>query len=109
MLKPTLLTLTLAVTMVASALAHAERTRVRVHDIKDWQAKSNQELVIETYSGNFYRAKTFNQCIGLRIAEDLAFVTRGGNTIDAFSSIVLPDGTRCGFRTFEPVTPETED
>ena len=110
MLNSTSLTLTLMVTLVASASTFAgNKEQVLVHQIKDWKATSNQELIIETYEGKFYRAKTFNQCVGLRTAEDLAFVTRGSNSVDSFSSIVLTDGTRCRFSEFEPYDPETAD
>jgi len=110
MLNSTSLTLTLMATLVASASAFAgNKDQVMVQQIKDWKATSNQELIIETYQDKFYRAKTFNQCVGLRTAENLAFVTRGSNSVDSFSSIVLPDGTRCRFSEFEPYTPPAAD
>ena len=52
--------------------------------------------------GTRYRAETMGPCLGLDFATRLAFVNRGGfNNIDRFSSVVLADGTRCGFQSFD--------
>ena len=60
--------------------------------------------------GTRYRAETLGPCIGLGFTTSLAFVSRGGfDQVDRFSSVVLPDGTRCAFQSFDRlVSPERQ-
>jgi hypothetical protein len=60
--------------------------------------------------GTRYRAETMGPCQGLDFATRLAFVNRGGfQQIDRFSSIVLGDGTRCAFQSFDKLkAPESK-
>ena len=92
-----------ATASVASANAQIPRFRIR-----DFSVVNDQTLLIIGDDGTRYRAETIGPCVGMNFTTRLAFVNRGGfDTIDRFSSIVLPDGTRCQFQSFDKlVAPE---
>lgn len=75
-------------------------TRLQSYRIHDWSAPNERTLIVESITGERYRADLMNNCIGLRFTNSLAFVTGGTNQLDRYSGIVLPDGTRCMFRSF---------
>jgi hypothetical protein len=75
--------------------------------VNDWSAPNNQTLMIRTVDGQQYRAQMLSPCWGLQFANTVGFTTRGGNTLDRFSGVVLPDGTRCQFRNLERVPAAT--
>jgi hypothetical protein len=81
--------------------------RYRIHD---WTALDDHTLIIETADGTKFRAETLGPCPGLAFTTRVGFVNRGGfNQIDRTSSVVLADGTRCPFQSFEPLrTPESQ-
>jgi hypothetical protein len=78
--------------------------------IRNWSAPNDHTVVFESADGTQYRAETLGPCFGLDFANRLGFANRGGfQQIDRFSSLVLPDGTRCSFQTFSRVvSPETK-
>ena len=82
---------------VAQASAQVQRYR-----IKDWSVPNDHTVIVVTDDGTRYRAQTLGPCQGLDFANRVGFVNRGGfNQIDRFSSVVLDDGTRCPFQTFD--------
>lgn len=88
----------------ATAPAGPPRAAVQGYRIEDWKALSNDSLLIRTNDGRRYRATLMGPCIGLRHTDAIAFVTRGERTVDRFAGIMLPDGSRCYFKTFESVS-----
>lgn len=92
----------------APATAATPRTAVQGYRIDDWKALSSEELIIRTNDGHSYRATLMGKCFGLKFTDKIAFVTRGERTVDRFAGIMLPDGTRCYFKTFEPVSQPTD-
>jgi hypothetical protein len=87
----------------------ADSVQLQTYRIRNWSAPNDQTLIVESVDGTKYRAELLGNCLGLNFTTRLAFVNRGGfNQIDRFSGVVLPDGTRCSFRSFnEIVTPAT--
>ena len=81
---------------------------VQGYRIEDWKALSNESLVIRTNDGKRYRATLMGRCIGLKFTDTIAFVTRGERTVDRFAGIMLPDGSRCYFKTFEAISQPTD-
>jgi uncharacterized protein DUF6491 len=81
---------------------------LRSDRIRNWTVIDDQTLLIEGYDGTRYKAETMGACNGLSFATRLGFSNRGGfKTVDRFSSIQLPDGTRCPLAAFNKViTPE---
>ncbi len=90
---------------VAEAGAQVLRARIR-----DWSAPNDHTVVMVGADGTRYRAETMGPCPGLDFATRVAFVNRGGfQQIDRFSSIVLGDGTRCAFQSFDKLkAPESK-
>ncbi|MCU0759719.1 MAG: DUF6491 family protein [Steroidobacteraceae bacterium] len=78
------------------------------HGIDGWQALPDGTLMIRTSDGRRYRARLMGTCIGLKVAGTIAFVTRGERSVDRFAGIMLPDGTRCYFRSLEPLSRPTD-
>ena len=74
------------------------------HRIDEWKALSSEALVIRTNDGKRYRATLMGKCIGLKFTDTIAFVTRGERSVDRFAGIMLPDGSRCYFKTFEAIS-----
>ena len=81
---------------------------VQGYRIEDWKALSNESLIIRTNDGKRYRATLMGRCIGLKFTDTIAFVTRGERTVDRYAGIMLPDGSRCYFKTFEAISQPTD-
>ena len=90
------------------AAGHSPRAAVQGYRIDDWKALSNDTLVIRLNDGKRYRATLMAHCIGLKFTDTIAFVTRGERTVDRFAGIMLPDGSRCYFKTFEAISQPTD-
>jgi Family of unknown function (DUF6491) len=72
--------------------------------IRNWNAPNDHTLILEGADGQQYRAETLGPCFGLDYTSRLGFSNRGGfQTVDRFSSVVLPDGTRCAFQNFSKI------
>lgn len=84
----------------------AELTTFR---LRNWSVVNDHTLLFESTDGTCYKAETFGPCMGLEFAPRVSFTNRGGfSQIDRFTSVMLPDGTRCSFQSFgrvvEPAT-----
>jgi len=92
----------------ANIQTEAASAELRSDRIRNWTVLDDQTLLIESYDGTRYKAETMGACQGLSFATRLGFSNRGGfKTVDRFSSLMLPDGTRCPLATFNKViTPE---
>jgi hypothetical protein len=66
-------------------------------DIKDWYAPDSRTLIINTYGHGRFKATLTSGCAGIRSAETLGFTTMGPFELDSSTTVVLPDGARCGF------------
>lgn len=82
---------------------HMSRTdaELQTYRIRDWSAPNDKTLLVKSLDGSTYRAEFMGPCTGLRFSDTIGFVTRGLNELDKYSGIVLSDGTRCAFRTFQ--------
>lgn len=87
----------------APAPASPPRAAVQGYRIEDWKALSNDSLQLRTNDGRRYRATLMGPCIGLRHTDAIAFITRGERSVDRYAGIMLPDGSRCYFKTFESI------
>ena len=63
--------------------------------IRDWQANKTQGLWIQDSHRQWYYAQTMGHCMGLDWAWAIAFDTHRSNTLDHFSSIIVPREMRC--------------
>jgi outer membrane murein-binding lipoprotein Lpp len=89
------------------AKAGATIQRYRIHE---WSAPNDHTVIIVATDGTRYRAETLGPCNGLTFSSRVGFANRGGfNTIDRTSSVVLADGTRCPFMSFDELrSPESK-
>jgi Family of unknown function (DUF6491) len=72
--------------------------------VRNWSAPNDHTVLFESSDGTQYRAETVGPCFGLDYASRVGFANRGGfRQIDRFTSVVLPDGTRCAFQSFNKV------
>jgi hypothetical protein len=79
---------------------------LRSDRVRNWTVIDDQTMLVEAYDGTKYRAETMGACNGLSFATRLGFSNRGGfKTIDRFSSVLLPDGTKCPLAAFNKVIP----
>jgi hypothetical protein len=79
-------------------------------NLKSWSAPNDHTVILTTTDGTRYRAETLGPCNGLDFAQGIGFTNHGGfDQIDRFSSVVLGDGMRCPFQSFEKlVAPESK-
>ena len=84
--------------------------QIQRYRIRDWSAPNDHTVILMADNGERYRAETLGTCIGLNFANQIAFVNRGSfQQIDKYSSIVLTDGTRCAFQSFDKLkAPESK-
>ena len=87
---------------VTEQLSH-NSSELQTYRIRDWSAPNNRTLIVESVDGRRYEARFMTDCLGLQFTETIGFITRGLNELDKFSGIVLPDGTRCTFRSFTEI------
>jgi hypothetical protein len=92
----------------ANIKTEAASAELRSDRIRNWTVLDDQTLIIESYDGTKYKMETMGACNGLSFATRLGFSNRGGfKTVDRFSALQLPDGTRCPLAAFNKViTPE---
>ena len=88
----------------ASLQTSAAKAELLSYRIRNWNAIDDHTLMIESMDGQQYRAETLGPCFGLNSAPRVGFSNRSGfQQIDRFSSVVLPDGSRCSFQNFNRV------
>jgi len=71
-----------------------------IHQVGSWHASNDSQLVLEDHQHNQYMATLKSPCNGLIKAKSIAFISNGNNTLDQSSTLVLPNGKRCPFKTF---------
>jgi hypothetical protein len=77
----------------AEAPAEARIPFVNHGGIRDWRAEDNDTLYVQDRHRQWYKATLMHNAIGLRFANAIGFETRGIDSFDRFSSIVV-DGQR---------------
>jgi hypothetical protein len=68
---------------------------VGMGSINDWRADKRQGLWVQDLHRQWYYARTMGPCLGLDFAQTIGFETRTGDTLDRFSSIIVPREGRC--------------
>jgi hypothetical protein len=66
--------------------------------IRDWRADGRDAIYLQDRRDRWYRATLMTSCTDLPFAETIGFETRGPDTFDRFSSIVVR-GQRCPVET----------
>jgi hypothetical protein len=67
--------------------------------IRTWQADGQDGVWVQDAHKQWYYAKTYGYCEGLEFASAIGFKTGTLNTLDRFSSIVVPGYDRCAIKS----------
>lgn len=70
--------------------------------IRDWKAEGSKAMIIETTSGDKYRATFTNRCSSLPFSETVGFVTSPSGALDKFGAVLVRD-QKCHIRTLERI------
>jgi hypothetical protein len=68
--------------------------------IRDWKAEGSKAMIIETTSGDKYRATFMNRCSSLPFSETVGFVTSPSGSLDKFGAVLVRD-QKCQIRSLE--------
>jgi hypothetical protein len=68
--------------------------------IRDWHADGTRGIWVQDAHRQWYYAKLTAPCLGLDFAVRVGFETRGPDTLDRFSTLVVPGEGRCAFQSF---------
>jgi hypothetical protein len=80
-----------------------DHTRLAMYEIDKWSALSDKVMIVHSSTGERFRAEFFGVCPGLRMTEAMAFEQSGTTGLDRYGGVLLSDGTRCRFRSFERI------
>lgn len=67
--------------------------------IQDWHPDGTKALFVQDRHGLWYHATLMTPCFDIVSTEDVAFITRGPDDLDKFSSVQVR-GQRCQFDSF---------
>ena len=70
--------------------------------VKDWRAVDDHTLYIEATGGQWFKATTMGDCIGLNFADKIGFDGGGTDTFDKFSRLIVR-GQPCPIETLVKV------
>lgn len=65
------------------------------NSIRDWQADGRDGLWIQDLRRQWYYAQLLSPCMGLDFATGIGFKTRGSDTLDRFSEVIVPREQSC--------------
>ena len=99
--NPCLAILLLSCLISSTLLAtESQKLQLGIHQVGSWHASNDSQLVLEDHQHNQYMATLKPPCDGLIKAKSIAFISNGNNALDQSSTLVLPNGKRCPFKTF---------
>ena len=106
-----LVTIVLAVSPMATAVAgpyltdvDSTTTFLNHAQLRDWLADGEQGLWLQAIDLRWFYARFTHACHGLTATNSLSFDTRGSDTIDSRSAVVVPGSGRCTVLSFLPST-----
>jgi hypothetical protein len=70
--------------------------------LRNWLADGERGIWMQAGDLRWFYARFAHACHGLSATNSLAFDTRGADTIDSNSAVLVPDGGRCAMRSFAP-------
>jgi hypothetical protein len=104
-----LVTTVLAAAPLATAVAgtyltdvDSTTTYLNHAQLRDWLADGERGLWIQAIDLRWFYARFARACHGLGATNSLLFDTRGSDTIDSRSTVVVPGSGRCTVLTFLP-------
>ena len=104
-----LVTIVLAVSPMATAVAgpyltdvDSTTTFLNHAQLRDWLADGERGLWVQAIDLRWFYARFTHACHGLTATNSLSFDTRGSDTIDSRSAVVVPGSGRCTVLSFLP-------
>ena len=104
-----LVTIVLAVSPMATAVAgpyltdvDSTTTFLSHAQLRDWLADGERGLWVQAIDLRWFYARFTHACHGLTATNSLSFDTRGSDTIDSRSAVVVPGSGRCTVLSFLP-------
>jgi len=73
---------------------------LRTYRIVDWTAPDDGTLIVNALDRSLYEARFAGKCTGLRLVDTLSFVVTEPPQVEKYAGVVLPNGTRCAFKSF---------
>ena len=67
---------------------------IRFGGIRDFRAQGEEVLFLQDRGRRWYRAALIGKCYNLPFAQRIAVDTRGANSVDRFTTLIV-DGERC--------------
>lgn len=68
--------------------------------IRDWHADGTRGIWVQDARRQWYYAKLITPCHGLDFAVRVGFETRGTDSLDRFSTLLVPGEGRCAIQSF---------
>jgi len=106
-----LVTIVLAASPMATAVAgpyltdvDSTTTFLSHAQLRDWLADGERGLWVQAIDLRWFYARFTHACHGLTATNSLSFDTRGSDTIDSRSAVVVPGSGRCTVLSFLPST-----
>lgn len=99
-LSTLLLSSLISTPLLADGHANANSLQLGIHQVSSWRAANDSELILKDHQNNQYQATLKPPCKGLDQAKSIAFTSHGSSSLDKSSSVVLPSGKRCPFKSF---------
>ena len=106
-----LVTIVLAVSPMATAVAgpyltdvDSTTTFLNHAQLHHWLADGERGLWVQAIDLRWFYARFTHACHGLTATNSLSFDTRGSDTIDSRSAVVVPGSGRCTVLSFLPST-----
>lgn len=112
MKRPAILAAVMALGLGAAALPAAEEGKVGLgaeasipfvnsgNAVREWQADGVDGLWVQDAHKQWYYAKLIGPCHGLDFALHVGFDNRAVDTLDRFSTVVVPGQGRCAIQSF---------
>ncbi len=72
--------------------------------IRSWRVEDRDTLYVQDVRGKWYRGELMSNCFDLPFSETIGFETRGTNSFDRFSSIIVR-GQRCPLKSLVASAP----
>ena len=85
--------------------AETKNLQLGIHQVGNWHAPDDSQLIIEDHQQQLFFATLKATCQGLSAAKSIAFISNADSALDQFSSVVLPSGKRCPFKSFSKKEP----
>lgn len=112
MKRPAILAAVMSLALGAAALPAAEEGKANLgpeasipfvnsgSSVREWQADGVDGLWVQDAHKQWYYARLIGPCHGLDFAISVGFENRAGDSLDRFSTLVVPGEGKCAIQSF---------